>query len=79
MTTIELKHAVTVDGLEVRQLSLRRPKVRDMLTADKAGGTDAQKEIGAFANLCEVSPQVIEELDLADYRALQKAYERFLS
>ncbi len=79
MTTIDLAHAVSVDGVEVRQLSLRRPKVRDMLTADKAGGTDAEKEIRTFANLCEVGPQVIEELDLADYRALQKAYECFLS
>lgn len=32
-----------------------------------------------FANLCEVAPTVIEDLDLADYQALQKVYSGFLS
>ncbi len=78
MTTIDLKHPIAVDGLEVRQLTLRRPKVRDMLAADKAGGTDAEKEIRAFANLCEIGPKTVEELDLADYRQAPKAYADFL-
>lgn len=61
------------------KLNLRRPKVRDMLAADKAKGTDAEKEIAMFANLCEVAPTDIESLDMADYQALQKAYQDFLS
>ncbi len=76
---ITLQHPVTLDGLQTTALTMRRPKVRDMLSADKQGGTDAQKEIRTFANLCEVTPSVIEELDLADYQALQKAYQGFLS
>ncbi len=79
MTTIELKYPPTVDGLAIGELTMRRPNVRDMLAADKAGGTDAEKEIRTFANLCEVSPKTIEELDLADYKELQKAYADFLS
>ncbi len=78
-TTIELKHPVTVDGAGIKQLTLRRPKVRDMIASDKAGGSDAEKEIRTFAHLCEVSPETIEELDLADYLKLQKAYQGFLS
>ncbi len=66
-------------GVAIGELFLRRPKVRDMLAGDKAGGTDAEKEIRTFANLCEVSPDVIEGLDMADYRKLQKVYEGFLS
>ena len=76
---IKLKHPITLEGEDVTQLILRRPKVRDMLGADKQGGTDAEKEIRIFANLCEVSPAVIEELDLADYQALQGVYQGFLS
>jgi len=76
---IKLKHPITLEGEEVTQLTLRRPKVRDMLGADKQGGTDAEKEIRIFANLCEVTPAVIEELDLADYQALQGVYQGFLS
>ena len=29
------------------------------------------------ANLCEVAPAALEEMDLADYAALQSAYRRF--
>ena len=30
-----------------------------------------------LANLCEVSPRIIEDLDLRDYEALQREYSRF--
>lgn len=76
---IKLKHPITLEGETYTHLTLRRPKVRDMLGADKQGGSDAEKEIHIFANLCEVLPLVIEELDLADYQALQGVYQGFLS
>ncbi len=76
---ITLKRPVTVDGDVLAQLALRRPKVRDMLAADKATGSDAEKEVRVFANLCEVAPSVIEELDMADYAQLQESYQDFLS
>ncbi|WP_429885383.1 phage tail assembly protein [Geoalkalibacter halelectricus] len=76
---IKLKHPVTVAGEEVKALRLRRPKVKDQLAADKGAGGNAEKEIRLFANLCEVAPAIIEELDLADYRQVQEAYSAFLS
>lgn len=63
----------------LKQLTIRRPKVRDMLVSEKAQGSDAEKEIRLFSNLCEVSPDEIESLDMADYQALQQAYSGFLS
>lgn len=60
-------------------VTMRRPKVRDMLASDKAKGSDAEKEIALFANLCELAPVDIESLDMVDYQALQKAYQGFLS
>ena len=79
MTTIKLKHPLTVEGAGVTELNLRRPKVRDVRAADKAGGSDAEREVRLFANLCEVTPSTIEEMDMADYLKLQKAYQDFLS
>ena len=78
-TDITLTYPVSVSGIETATLSMRRPKVRDMLAGDKRGKTDAEKEIHIFANLCEVSPEVIEELDMMDYAEVQKAYQDFLS
>ena len=79
MEQVKLHYPVTVNGADVEALNLRRPTVRDMLAADKARGSDAEKEIRMFCNLCEVGPEVIESLDLADYARLQKAYQGFLS
>jgi hypothetical protein len=79
METIKLKYPIDVAGEKITSLNLRRPKVRDMLAADKATGSDAEKEVHLFANLCEVSPDAIMELDGADYRQLQDTYSDFLS
>ena len=74
---IKLSHPVVSDGTELRVLNLRRPKVRDVLLAAKIGGTDEEKEIRVLANLCEVAPDVVEELDMADYKKLQDGYRSF--
>lgn len=78
-TKIELKFPITIDGTKVSVLQLRRPKVRDMLGVEKGAQNDAEKEIHLFANLCEITPEQILELDMADYAGLQKAYQGFLS
>lgn len=75
---IPLAHPVTASGVKIDRLTVRRPKVRDLLVARKTGGGDeVAQEIRLFANLCEVEPDAIEELDLADYSKLQETYEGF--
>lgn len=77
--TIELKYPIKDSGVELRHLSMRRPKVRDFLAAERMNGSNGEKEIRTFANLCELSPEAIEDLDMADYKKLQDAYQGFLS
>ena len=79
METIKLTHPIEADGGTVSALQLRRPRVRDMLAADKTAGSEAEKEVQMFASLCEVTPGVIEALDLTDYMTLQETYRGFLS
>ena len=78
-STVKLNYGIEIDGVSINQLSLRRPKVRDMLGVESSKITDAEKEINLFANLCEVTPQALMELDMSDYAKLQKAYQNFLS
>lgn len=78
-TVIALEYPVTANGIETNKLTMRRPKVRDMLVGEKKKQSDAEKEIQLFANLCEVDPGVIGELDMKDYGEVQKAYQDFLS
>ena len=76
---ITLKYPFTHQGTDYKELSVRRPKARDSRDAMKGGGTNADNEFRLMANLCEVTPEVIGELDMADYTQLQKVYEGFLS
>jgi len=75
--TVALKHPITVEGVAVSVLHLRRPKVRDRLAAEKMGKTDAEKEIALIALLAEVTPETLYELDMADYSAVQQVLSGF--
>ena len=80
MESIALKYPVEVTGQSYDKLSMRRSKIKDrLLVAKMKTASDEEKEIRLFANLCEVEPKVIEELDEADYSNLQKVYLGFFS
>ena len=80
MENIELKYPVEVTGQSYDKLSMRRSKIKDrLLVAKMKTASDEEKEIRLFANLCEVEPKVIEELDESDYSNLQKVYLGFFN
>ncbi len=78
METITLNYPIESSGETISKLNMRRSKVKDRLLVAKLKNiTDEEKEIRLFSNLCEVSPNVIEDLDETDYSNLQKAYLSF--
>ncbi|WP_031485569.1 phage tail assembly protein [Maridesulfovibrio frigidus] len=79
MTTIKLEYPVEDNGGKIEKLEMRRPKVRDQITAKKTSKSSDELEVLLFANLCEVAPAVIEEMDMKDYSKLQQVYRDFLS
>jgi Phage tail assembly chaperone proteins, E, or 41 or 14 len=79
-TKVPLMYPVKFDGVVRDTLVLRRPKVRDVRMANKqAGGDAAQEEIILFAMLAEVAADDMEEMDMVDYEAMQRAYSSFRS
>ncbi|HBG94701.1 MAG TPA: phage tail assembly protein [Chromatiaceae bacterium] len=78
-TTIKLRYPLRVNGQEVTEIQLRRPKVRDRLAVEKMSASQAEKEVRFIANLCEMAPDEIEELDMADYTKIQETVTGFLS
>ena len=78
-TNIQLKTPIQVNGATVSLLSMRRPKVKDMRAAAAAASDPASQEITLIANLCDLAPSDIEELDFGDYAAIQKVLKRFTS
>jgi hypothetical protein len=75
---IILAHPIQYNGVWLKDISLRRPKVRDRLVVDRMTVSDAEKEILLIANLAEISREAIEEIDLADYANIQKVLQSFL-
>ncbi len=76
--TIDLTYPVSISGVPVKQLQLRRPKVKDILASEKMNkGSDADQERQLFANLLEQPMEVVLDLDFADYQKVQKAYTSF--
>lgn len=78
-TRIDLTWPVTVDGETVSSLAMRRPKVRDILAAERAVKSESEREVRILAALCDVPPAVIEDMDMADYLRLQEVSKGFLS
>ena len=74
---VKLEHPVEHQGTTYTEITMRRPKVRDQKAAARAGKTPEEQETAMLVNLCEVAPEVFEEMDLADYLAVQKAYKGF--
>ena len=78
MHTINLTFPVELNGETYSNLTIRRSKVKDrLLVAKMKNASDEEKEIRFFANLCEVAPNVIEELDEADYKQISEVYMGF--
>ena len=76
--TITLYYEYETDGAKVTALTMRPPRARDSRDAQRGGGGDGEAELRLLANLCEVTPRVIEELHMADYIQVQNTYRGFL-
>ncbi|MBQ7673593.1 MAG: phage tail assembly protein [Alphaproteobacteria bacterium] len=79
MKKIKLSNSVKIDGVEVHELNLRTPKVRDLIAASKKNVSESEREVNLIANLAEVSPETIQDLDLCDYMKIQDWLKDFLS
>lgn len=79
MQKIKLENPIKIDGVEVGEISLRRPKVRDLLVSDRKNISESEREINLIANLAEVPTDAIQDLDLRDYMKIQTWLKDFLS
>ena len=76
---VHLSKPSEANGLQVDNLSMRAPTVRDIRTAQSAAsGDDEQREFNLFASLAEVGVKDLEGLSLKDYGRLQAGYFRLV-
>lgn len=75
--THPLAHPITVDGEDITQIELRRPKGADMRKALNLTGA-GEITASMIINLAEVSPKVVDELDGEDFMALSVIVGNFM-
>lgn len=75
--TITLQYPFSHQGEEYTEITIRRPKMRDMKKAQKHKD-DMEKSIHMMADLAEVTPAVIEELDTEDFKAVSDKVGEFM-
>jgi hypothetical protein len=77
-TTITLDFPFTpANGSELKTLSLRRPKVRDLRRMKDYGKDEIAQEIGLLAQLAGLTPEDLDDMDGVDYGKLQDAFRAF--
>lgn len=76
---VVLSRPLEIDGVQVKALRMREPTVADQIAMDEMKGGEATKEVGMFANLCEVAPDDIKKLTLRDYKKVQAAFMGFIA
>ncbi len=79
MKKVKLDNPIKVDGVEIHELSLRAPKVRDLLISSKKEVEESEREVQLIANLAEIPAEAIQDLDLRDYVKIQNWLKDFLS
>jgi len=72
---IPLKEKVKVNGQQYTSLTMRGPKVRDLKVARRSDGSAFDQDVLLAANLCDVPVEVIDELEVVDWDAVQAAYD----
>ena len=76
---IKLSSPIKVDGVLVHELNLRKPKVKDLIEANRKNSSDIDREVNLIANLAEIPVESVQELDLSDYLKTQNWLKNFLS
>lgn len=78
VATIKLQYPIDFRGAEVKEISIwRRPLARDIEKMANAAGSGTQLMLLA-SDLTEQPPDLLRELDAADFMALQEAVADFL-
>lgn len=77
-TTVRLQYPIQAHGEEVTELTVRRPRVKDLRAMDAAAG-DVSKTAVLIGGLCALTPKEVDSLDAEDFAALGQVVAGFLS
>lgn len=75
---LPLEYPIELTEETIKELTIRRPTVKDMRENDKAGGTGIESGVDMLVRLSGVTADTIDMLDAADFMAASEVVEGFL-
>ena len=77
---VKLEDGIELDGVFLKSIQVRKPKVKDMLLAEAGSKnkSEAQVNMQFLCNLTDYTPDQLGELSVADYMILNNALAPFL-
>lgn len=61
-----------------KEISMRRPKARDIINANGISSNPAKQEAAIIADICMMTLEEVEDLDSDDFMVLAEARQSFL-
>ncbi len=75
---VKLTDGIDVDGTLTYSITVRKPKVKDLLNAERQSKGESDANVRFLANLTDLTPDQIGELSIADYKKLNEVLAGFL-
>ncbi|MCX4027946.1 phage tail assembly protein [Spartinivicinus marinus] len=75
---ITLNYPIERNGEVINEVTLRRPKAKDLKNMEKRGGGEITQSIHMVADLTSLDIATVEELDGEDFQLISKKVEGFL-
>ncbi len=63
---------ITIDGVQVSQIQLRRPKMRDMKKMQSRKGSEVEQITYLMTMLADLAPNDLDEMEFSDFLELQE-------
>lgn len=78
-TPLALQHPINVEGSDVTELQIRRPKLKDLKGLNLADLESLSGEalIQLISSLAEIPPSSAEQIDVADFDAIGDMIQSF--
>ncbi len=78
---VKLSHPLKVGDKTIAEVTIRRPKVRDLRALERArepGMNQMDQSIAMAAALCEIPAEAMDDMDATDFAAISEVISRFL-
>ncbi len=78
---VKLSHPIEVGTRTIAEVTIRRPKVRDLRAMEKArepGASEIDQGVAMAATLCDLPLEAMDEMDAADFASISEVLGGFL-